>query len=292
MDSEISHNFIAGSLAGCVVRATLFPIDTVKTHMQTKGTTLPSTLRSLAASRSVSSLYRGISPALLEIGINRGTLMGISTAVKQLLPSNLPESVRDAAAGASAGCLKTVALHPLDTLTCRGQLGQSWVAQLWPPQLTLYNGIGPAVCRSAGGMAIWLSARNGLERSSENAPEPLKRRPWLRDWLVGATSSAVCDLCTFPLDTLKKNQQVRAHRHHWHAPSHGRDDSHRPVTDLAQAHGGGIGDVVRGLFRDGGPLQLYRGYTPRLVMVAINGALWNRVYVVTQEALRGGSASH
>jgi len=31
---------------------------------------------------------------------------------------------------------------------------------------------------------------------------------------------------------------------------------------------------------------LYRGYTPRLVTVVLNGALWNRVYVVTQEALK------
>ena len=239
MESEISRNFIAGSLAGCVVRATLFPIDTVKTHMQTKGTTLPTTLRSLASTRSIFSFYRGISPALLEIGINRGALMGVATAVKQLLPSDLPESVRDAAAGASAGCIKTAVLHPLDTLTCRGQLGQSWTAQLWPPQLTLYNGIGPAVCRSAGGMAIWLSARNGLERSSENAPEPLKRRPWLRDFLVGATSSAICDLCTFPLDTLKKNQQVRTRprgpSHDRDAPVHQLDPTLRRPTAVASA---------------------------------------------------------
>lgn len=58
-------------------------------------------------------------------------------------------------------------------------------------------------------MAIWLSTRNGLERS---APESLQRSPWARDWLVGMASTALTDACTFPLDTLKKNLQARPGR--------------------------------------------------------------------------------
>jgi len=201
-------------------------------------------------------LYRGLAPALLEVGVNRGALMEVSSGVKRRLPSHYPEAVRDVVAGCAAGALKTTILHPLDTLTCRGQVGRAQWELLWPPQPgALYNGVAPALIRSAGGMAIWLSLRNGLQRSS---PEALHRKPWLRDWLVGMASTAVTDVCTFPLDTLKKN---------------------------LQADGGSAIELSRRLVRDGGITRLYRGYSPRLVMVAVNGGLWNWVYVRAQEAL-------
>uniref|UniRef100_A0A6U6GG98 Mitochondrial carrier protein n=1 Tax=Odontella aurita TaxID=265563 RepID=A0A6U6GG98_9STRA len=250
------RDFVAGAMAGCVMRVALFPVDTLKTNMQRSGTGAGSTLRRLLSEpSSTAALYRGLAPALLEIGVNRGALMGISTAVKGRLPDRIPEAARDAAAGCAAGVVKTTALHPLDTLTCRGQVGRAQWDLLWPrprPE-KLYRGFGPAIVRSSGGMAIWLTARNGLTRS---APESLSRTPWQRDWLVGMTATAATDVCTFPLDTLKKN---------------------------LQADGGRVVVLAQRLLRDGGVVRLYRGYTPRLAMQAANGGLWNFIYVRVQE---------
>ena len=254
------RDFVAGAIAGCAMRVVLFPIDTLKTNMQRSGTGAATTLRSLLAttnSAPLSTLYRGLYPALLEIGINRGALMGVSTGLKRMLPPDprVPEMVRDAAAGCAAGVIKTCALHPLDTLTCRGQVGRAQWDLLFPrPRFdALYRGFAPAVVRSSGGMAIWLSARNFLIRS---APESLNRTPWRRDWLIGMAATSITDICTFPLDTLKKN---------------------------LQADGGSVRALASRLHREGGVLRLYRGYAPRLVMQAVNGGLWNWVYVRTQE---------
>ena len=255
------ENFVAGSLAGCATCATLFPIDTIKTNMQRSGTGLVATVRSLLSSPSaVAALYRGLTPAVLEIGVNRGALMSVSTAIKDRLPADLSEVTRDAAAGLVAGSIKTIVLHPLDTLTCRGQVGRAQLALIWPrPQVSvLYGGLSPAIVRSAGGMAIWLSVRNSLERKS-NSVESLQGSPWLRDWLVGMASTAFTDLCTFPLDTLKKN---------------------------LQADGGNVFVLTRRLLVDGGFLRLYHGYSPRLVIVALQGGLWNFIYVRVQELQR------
>lgn len=260
-----SQNFVAGAVAGCLMRSTLFPIDTIKTNMQRSGTGLVATVRSLLSSPSaVAALYRGLTPAVLEIGVNRGALMSVSTAIKDLLPADLSEVTRDAAAGLVAGSIKTIVLHPLDTLTCRGQVGRAQLALIWPrPQVSvLYGGLSPAIVRSAGGMAIWLSVRNSLERKA-NSVESLQRSPWLRDWLVpalvGSASTAFTDLCTFPLDTLKKN---------------------------LQADGGSVFVLTRRLLVDGGFLRLYHGYSPRLVIVALQGGLWNFIYVRVQELQR------
>ena len=148
--------------------------------MQTGGATLSEAVRA-AGQRGIPKLYRGISPAMLEIGINRGALMGLSTHFKTLLPRELPEWASDGAAGVAAGATKTVCLHPLDTLTCRGQVGGAQWALLWPrPQLgALYNGFGPAIARSAGGMGIWLTVRNGMYRAADAQQV---KQGWLRDF--------------------------------------------------------------------------------------------------------------
>mgnify|MGYP006158652497 FL=1 len=72
-------------------------------------------------------------------------------------------------------------------------------------------------------------------------------------------STAITDLCTFPLDTLKKN---------------------------LQADGGSVGLLLRRLINDGGLQRLYHGYGPRLLIMSVQGGLWNWVYVRVQEVQR------
>jgi len=181
--------------------------------------------------------------------------MGGSSEAKRLLPSEYSDVTRDFLGGVIAGGVKTACLHPIDTLTCRGQVGGAQLEILWPPSQWrhLYAGIAPAIVRSAGGMGIWLSMRNVLER---NVPTVLQSD--VRDWLVGMASTSATDVCTFWLDTLKK---------------------------ILQADGGSVMSLMQRLLRaeGGGVARLYRGYSPRFLMVAINGGLWNWVYVRVRE---------
>ena len=73
-------------------------------------------------------------------------------------------------------------------MTCRGQVGGAQWALLWPrPQLgALYNGFGPAIARSAGGMGIWLTVRNGMYRAAD--AQQVKQGT-LRDFLVGGAAA-------------------------------------------------------------------------------------------------------
>ena len=83
-------DFVAGAFAGMTVRACLFPLDTIKTNMQRSGTSAAATLHALVPNtRAVFALYRGMVPALAEVGVNRGALMGMSTGIKRVLPTDL-----------------------------------------------------------------------------------------------------------------------------------------------------------------------------------------------------------
>ena len=122
----------------------------------------------------------------------------------------------------------------------------------------LYNGVAPAAVRSSVGMAIWLAARNHLERV---LPDDSAAWRASRHFLSGALASVAVDVVTFPLDTLKKNLQA--------------------------APGGSRAGVAREAARllEGGVARFYRGYVARLALVSLNGALFNAILVSTKRVL-------
>jgi hypothetical protein len=213
LEGSAALNAAAGGIASGTLLVVLFPIDVLKTHLQTAAFERGSLTRVL-----LPRMYSGMAPAVLEHSANRYMLFGISTMLRDRIPPHWPEPVRDGASGFGAAFTKTVCLHPMDTIKCRWQLGQ--------PRSNLsglYNGLGAAVTRSAGGMAIWLALRNHLERTlpqeaagawASTLPQGLGRflmSDAARHFVCGALASMVTDLFTFPLDTLKKNMQVAQH---------------------------------------------------------------------------------
>ena len=190
---------MAGGGAACTVLGIFFPIDTLKTTMQTSGLGARAAHQVLKDRGGMRAFYRGFSVAVTEHTVNRGILFAGSTYCKQQTPTTWPEPVRDAVGGIGAGLGKTALLHPLDTVKTRWQLGEP----AWPSGLPagtfatgLYRGITPAAMRSGSGMAIWLSARNFFEQA-------LPAHIPIRHFVAGFLASTINDLVTFPLDTLK-----------------------------------------------------------------------------------------
>jgi hypothetical protein len=212
-------------------------------------------------------VYRGIAPAFAEHSLNRSILFGVGSYARKATPESWSDPVRDAVSGAGAALIKTVALHPADTLKCRWQLGQP------RDELRgLYQGFAPAALRSSMGMAIWLSSRNGLERRLAPAAGETDSRPW-RHFVSGAASSCLTDLGTFPLDTLKKWLQAAA-------PCSVRGGGPTGAMGVLTAS-----TAARELLSAGGVPRFYSGYAARLLMVAINGACFNSVFVATKRVL-------
>ena len=267
LSGDPALNAVAGASAAAAVLATLFPIDVAKTHMQARGVSAAATLRTLLDSpRPLRAFYGGIGPALGEQTLNRCMLFGVGAAIKRRVPTTWPEPVRDASSGAAAALCKTVLLHPLDTIKCRWQLGMGAYGGAAGGGVSgLYAGVGPATLRSSVGMAIWLSSRNHLERT---LPDDEGFWRTSRHFWAGALSSALTDLCTFPFDTLKKWMQADASA----AAASGSGGA-------AGAAAGAVLGAVRRLRSEGGLRRFYFGYGPRLLMISVNGALFNAAFV-------------
>lgn len=260
MSGDPAINAAAGAAAGSAVLFALFPIDLSKTYMQANGATVGQTVRALVVNSDspVRRLYRGVLPAVTEQMLNRSMLFGIGSLIKSVVPEQWPEPARDAASGAGAALIKTSVLHPLDSVKCRWQLGLP-LSELGG----LYHGISPAIIRSSFGMAVWLTSRNALER---NLPDQIDGPP--RHFLAGAMSSLLTDLLTFPFDTLKKAMQA---------------------TGASDKRAGLLSEMAR-LREEAGLVRFYRGYSARVVMISMNGALFNAAFVAIKGSLSAVSS--
>ena len=130
-DSQLADHMIAGSLSGIFEHASVYPIDTVKTHIQAAATrsSAVGVTRSLVRQHGVVHLYRGISALLPAIGPAHALMF---SGYEQVLHLGCAREAgasaeRVAVVGAVAGVVSTI-LHdsvmvPAETVKQRMQLG-------------------------------------------------------------------------------------------------------------------------------------------------------------------------
>jgi hypothetical protein len=248
---------IASAAAGIVQATLLLPINTVQTQMQTAGRGFYSTVAlnfQRGALSGVHNLYRSLGPTVLMLGTRQGLKFGGGAAFKTKLPTAWPEALRDVTAGAASAMATTTLTFPLDTLKTRWQTGLPA-----PSMAQCYYGWRPAVLYSTFGMGLWVVGRNWLERTIPEPASPAWRMQ--KHLLTGALAGVLVQLPTFPFDTLKKRLQAS--------------------KTLSRT----VGGEVRELLREGGPMRFYRGFALKCGFVALNGAIFNGVYVAVRRLL-------
>lgn len=249
----------ASSIAGCLQACLLLPANTIQTQMQHGGLGFWPSLKSNFSNGTVGglrNLYRALAPTVAMLGLRQGLKFGVGTSFKRSLPQEWPELLRDLVSGSTSALTATTLFFPLDTLKTRWQTGQPA-----PSFGQMYFGYLPAITYSAFGMGLWVCCRNFLERQ---IPDPGSHRGALRYWkhlLTGALAGVFVQLPTFPFDTVKKRMQA----------------SENPGTLMSEA---------RLLLDAGGPGRFYRGFTLKCGFVALNGALFNAVYVAVRRLMR------
>ena len=218
----IDHS-IAGSLAGIAEHAAVFPIDTIKTHVQaasaeeiaangTLGTT-----RNIIRQHGISHLFRGLSALLPAVGPAHALMFSAYEQCLQIggAKERGASAERVAAVGAAAGVVSTI-LHdscmvPAETIKQRLQLGYYRDA-LHCFQAMLATGGGSFFRSLPTTLAMNIPYGSLMIMSNES----LKR--WLNPssefdlgvYLVsGGISGAVAAGLTTPLDVVKTRLQVQ-----------------------------------------------------------------------------------
>mmetsp|Transcript_2150 Transcript_2150/g.3665 ORF Transcript_2150/g.3665 Transcript_2150/m.3665 type:complete len:426 (-) Transcript_2150:553-1830(-) len=176
-----------------------------------------------------------------------GSTLALSTSAAHMpVPAQIgvqkSQTSSNAFAGACAGVMVSLSLHPIDTLKVIMQAESRSIAHL-PSIMSkfianrglsgLYGGILPNLASSAPISAIYTTAYEGAkERLLPNLPED---RKWLAHVVAGGLASVATSFVYTPSECIKQRMQVTAHKSTWLA--------------------------LQTILRQDGPLGLYRGWT-------------------------------
>jgi len=215
---------IAGGTAGILEHTSTFPMDTVKTHMQSYCAHCPNkdncatTLRRIyCKSNGISGFYRGIQTMLYGCAPAHALYFSSYELTKRWFTASNPGADMNAMQGAFAGCISTF-LHdslmtPLDTLKQRMQLGH---------YNSVRNGL-TSIVREEGAFALYRSFPITLATNLPYGSIMFAVNESLRQYLTengasasiitymiaGSGAGAVASALTTPLDRLKTKLQTQ-----------------------------------------------------------------------------------
>ncbi|GBG25875.1 Mitoferrin [Hondaea fermentalgiana] len=204
----------AGSLAGAAEHCAIFPMDTIKTHMQTEGAAR-GVVRKLVQEQGVLRLWRGVSTMFTACVPAHAAYFSIFEQAKMSFGADGEEHTPLAAS--AAGVLATVAhdsiMTPMDVIKQRLQLG-------------LHSGMidcASTILRTEGVSALFLSFPTTLLMNMPYAAVMVSANESLKKvlnpgneynlpafFLSGALSGALAAAMTTPLDVVKTRLQTQS----------------------------------------------------------------------------------
>ncbi|KAM7257341.1 hypothetical protein ACFE04_013082 [Oxalis oulophora] len=267
---------IAGSIAGMVEHMAMFPVDTVKTHMQAlsscpiKSVSVVHAFKSILQTEGPAAFYRGIGAMGLGAGPAHAVHFSVYEASKRFLSKRNHD---DFAAHAISGIVATVAsdsvLTPMDMVKQRLQLGSSSSSTgyrgVWDCVKTVlrtegfgafYASYSTTVLMNAPFMAVhfstYESAKKGL---MEISPESVNDERLIVHATAGAAAGAAAAVVTTPLDVIKTRLQCQG------------------VRGCDRYASGSLWDVGKSIIKKDGYRGLMRGWVPRMLFHAPAAAI-------------------
>eukprot|EP00698_Gefionella_okellyi_P001367 TRINITY_DN11311_c0_g1_i1.p2 TRINITY_DN11311_c0_g1~~TRINITY_DN11311_c0_g1_i1.p2 ORF type:complete len:293 (-),score=73.74 TRINITY_DN11311_c0_g1_i1:1361-2239(-) len=265
---RFSYHLVAGSAAGVMEHLVMFPVDTIKTHMQAARRADAPLLRGMmGAARHIVKgdawgLFRGLTAMAFGAAPAHGVYFATYEVAKEAFGGNKEghQPVATAAAGALATSISDFAQTPLDVIKQRLQLESSrYNRSVLTAARTIYQQEGLA--------AFWLSYPTTLVMNIpyhavqfatyESAKKMLtaslgENNEFAVSFAAGAIAGGCAAALTTPLDVAKTRLQTQS--------EHGR-----------QYHG--MLQTLKLIAEQEGAIALMRGLVPRVLFAAPSGAI-------------------
>ena len=217
---------IAGSIAGSVEHMAMFPIDTVKTHMQALGSCpiksvgVREALTSILRSEGPIGLYRGIGAMGLGAGPAHAVYFSVYEICKEFFSGGKPNNP---AAHAVSGVFATVAsdavFTPMDMVKQRLQLTNSPYKGVWDCVKRVlkedgirafYASYRTTILMNAPFTAVHFATYEAAKRGlMEISPESVNDERLVVHATAGAAAGALAAALTTPLDVVKTQLQCQ-----------------------------------------------------------------------------------
>lgn len=263
---------IAGSIAGCVEHMAMFPVDTVKTHMQAlrscpiKSVTVRQALGSILKLDGSAGLYRGIGAMALGAGPAHAVYFSVYESCKKYFSHGNPNNpVAHAVSGVFATVASDAVFTPMDMVKQRLQLGSGVYRGVWDCTKTVFKEEGirafyasyrTTVFMNAPFTAVHFSTYEAAKKAlMEISPESASDERLVVHATAGAAAGALAAALTTPLDVVKTQLQCQG------------------VCGCDRFTSSSITDVIKTIVRKDGYRGLMRGWIPRMLFHAPAAAI-------------------
>ncbi|RUS70597.1 hypothetical protein EGW08_021643 [Elysia chlorotica] len=263
--TQIYKVLLAGGSAGLAVDVTLFPLDTIKTRIQSEA--------GFIKSGAFKGLYSGLLSVMLGSVPSAAVFFLTYEATKERLRSDLPargacQAVTHmvaAACGDVTSCLIRVPVEIVKQRTQTLSASSSWSTFLQTYQaegfLGFYRGYFSTIAREIPFCVIQLPLWEFLKlKCSERSGQPPTA---LQSSVCAGVAGGLSGALTTPLDVVKTRIMLA-----------------QAGTEEAT---GSMVSVLHSLFREKGLTSLFAGLVPRVWLMALGGAIFLGAYDKTKE---------
>ena len=284
-------SFVAGAAAGFAVDVILYPMDTIKTRLQSSaGFFRAGGFRGLYQGMSAVVIGAAPSSALFFVSYEAAKAALIRAAPpapsrgdgdRAVIGADVAASVAAASLGEVVACVVRV---PTEIVKVQMQTGRhaSVVATLThilkqEGVVGMSSGYAATLAREVPFSAIQFPLYEQLKRGWADR-QRLASADALAPWegaLCGSAAGAVAAALTTPLDVAKTTIMLRAGTAGGAGGAGGGAASRRLLPTLAE------------LWREGGPRRLFAGVVPRTVMMGLGGLVYIGAYETAKKAMVG-----
>ncbi|XP_071556860.1 mitochondrial S-adenosylmethionine carrier protein isoform X1 [Temnothorax nylanderi] len=247
-------SFISGALAGIICDVTLFPLDTLKTRLQSQ--------HGFFQSGGFRQLYKGIGPVVLGSAPSAAIFFITYEGIKQYSQPCIPDqyhSIIHMIAASSAEATACSVRVPVEVIKQRRQalLPDTHRLRL----RTLYRGYGSTVLRDLPfgviQMPLWEYFKLYWTRRTQRECTPLAGAA------CGSASVAISAAVTTPLDVAKTRIMLS--------------------STSAEKEEVKISTMLKEVYRDHGVKGLFAGFLPRVTGFTVGGFIFFGVYEQARE---------
>ncbi|XP_014484906.1 PREDICTED: S-adenosylmethionine mitochondrial carrier protein-like isoform X1 [Dinoponera quadriceps] len=247
-------SFVSGALAGILCDVTLFPLDTLKTRLQSQ--------HGFFQSGGFKQLYKGVGPVILGSAPSAAIFFITYEGIKQYSQPHIPDqyhSIIHMIAASSSEVTACLVRVPVEVVKQRKQALLADTHRL--ALRTLYRGYGSTVLRDMPfgliQMPLWEYFKLCWTRQIHRECSPLEGAT------CGAASVAISAAITTPLDVAKTRIMLS--------------------STSAEKEEVKISMMLKEVYRDNGAKGLFAGFTPRVTGFTIGGFIFFGVYEKARE---------
>ncbi|KAF9390293.1 hypothetical protein CPB97_009633 [Podila verticillata] len=263
------QSIMAGAMAGTAVDTALFPLDTLKTRMQSKA--------GFAASGGFRGVYSGLTTAVIGSAPGAAMFFFGYEGLKKTLSAVMPDPqhaplvhMMSATGGEIVACFVRV---PTEVIKQRMQTKQFTATSAAVKSvihnegvLGFYRGYFSTVAREIPFSCIQFPLYEYMKRTWAASTDRAAVDPW-QAAICGSISGGFAAAVTTPLDVVKTRVML---------------SQRNPTGAQSSAYYSGITSTFKRILAEEGPRALFSGVGPRVMWISIGGSIFLGVYEKTK----------